>query len=98
MFSCRDEKLLGNIFLQISAIGGVVEYISITQKENIPKLPKPKILNYQKYMTIDASTRRNLEICSVTSGGVRGSLFDCIDYSVTKSGSRLLQIFINPVN
>jgi len=80
---------------QISAIGSIIEYISLTQKENSPKLPKPKILNYNKFMSIDASTRRNLEITTSQSGGIKGSLFDTIDSSVTKAGSRLLYNYLS---
>ena len=79
---------------EISALGSIIEYISLTQKENLPKLPKPKILNYNKFMGIDASTRRNLEIVSSASGGMRGSLFSAIDCTVSKAGSRLLYNYL----
>ena len=80
---------------QISAVGSIIEYISLTQKEKLPKLPKPKILNYRKFMSIDASTRRNLEINASQAGGIRGSLFACIDHTVTKAGSRLLYNYLS---
>jgi len=80
---------------QISAVGSIIEYISLTQKENLPKLPKPKILNYQKFMSIDAATRRNLEINNTQSGGIKGSLFACIDSTVSKGGSRLLYQYLS---
>ncbi len=95
-YQLKDIGAIGELEeAQISAVGGVIEYISITQKDNLPKLPKPKILNYQQFMTIDASTRRNLEITNTISGGIRGSLFDCIDSSVTKPGSRLLYKYLS---
>lgn len=95
-YKIKDISAIGELDeSQISAVGGVIEYISITQKDNLPKLPKPKILNYQKFMAIDAQARRNLEICTTTSGSIRGSLFDCIDRSVTKSGSRLLYKYLS---
>ena len=80
---------------QISAIGSIIEYITLTQKENLPKLPKPKILNYHKFMSIDASTRRNLEISMTQTGVIKGSLFSCIDNTVSKSGSRLLYNYLS---
>ncbi|MEM6338537.1 MAG: DNA mismatch repair protein MutS [Pseudomonadota bacterium] len=95
-YQIKDVGAIGELEeIHISAVGGIIEYISITQKDSLPKLPKPKILNYQKFMTIDAQTRRNLEICLTTSGSMRGSLFDCIDHSVTKSGSRLLYKYLS---
>jgi len=95
-YQIQDLGAIGELLdIHISAVGGVIEYIAITQKDKLPKLPKPKILNYHKFMAIDASTRRNLEICAIPSGSVRGSLFDCIDSSVTKSGSRLLYKYLS---
>jgi DNA mismatch repair protein MutS len=95
-YKIKDIASIGELQeIQVIALGGVIEYLSITQMDNLPKLPKPKILNYQNLMTIDASTRRNLEICMVPSGSVKGSLFDCIDQTVTKTGSRLLYKYIS---
>lgn len=80
---------------QISAIGSVLEYISLTQKSNLPKLPFPKILNSQKFMIIDSGTRRNLEITSSLSRGVRGSLFYNVNHTLTKGGARLLYEYLS---
>jgi DNA mismatch repair protein MutS len=80
---------------QISVIGSLLEYISLTQKDKIPNLPKPKILNFLKFMSIDASTRKNLEITISLNGGIKGSLFSCIDQTVSKSGKRLLYQYIS---
>jgi DNA mismatch repair protein MutS len=80
---------------QISAIGSVLEYISLTQKSNLPKLPFPKILNSQKFMTIDSGTRHNLEITSSLSGGIKGSLFHTINHTLTKGGARLLYEYLS---
>lgn len=80
---------------QISAIGSVLEYISLTQKSNLPKLPFPKILNSQKFMIIDSGTRRNLEITSSLSGGIKGSLFHTINHTLTKGGTRLLYEYLS---
>ena len=46
-------------------------------------------------MSIDASTRRNLEINVSQSGNIKGSLFACIDNSVSKGGSRLLYQYLS---
>lgn len=80
---------------QISAIGSVLEYISLTQKSNLPKLPFPKILNSKKFMIIDSGTRRNLEITSSLSGGIKGSLFHTINHTLTKGGARLLYEYLS---
>ncbi len=94
-YKIGDLSAIGNLSSSgVSAVGSILEYISLTQKANVPRLPKPKILNYHKFMSIDASTRRNLEITNGQSGGVKNSLFSCIDDTVTKSGSRLLYQYI----
>lgn len=80
---------------QISAIGSILEYISLTQKSNLPQLPFPKILNSQKFMVIDSGTRRNLEITSSLSGSVKGSLFHTINHTLTKGGARLLYEYLS---
>ena len=82
----------------ISAIGSAIEYISLTQKSNLPKLPLPQILSSGNFMSIDASTRRNLEITSSLNGGVKGSLFSVINHTKTKGGARLLYEYLsNPL-
>lgn len=81
--------------LQISALGSIIEYLALTQKQHLPKLPMPKIVNNSKFVTIDAATRRNLEITTNLAGGVTGSLLSVIDNTITKSGSRMLYRFIS---
>lgn len=40
-YQLKDIGAIGELEeVQISAGGGVIEYISITQKDNLPKLPK----------------------------------------------------------
>ena len=82
----------------ISAIGAVLEYINITQKNNPPKLPIPKIIDISGFMLIDSVTKRNLEIVRSIDGSYQGSLLSIIDYTLTKQGSRLLYKYIsNPL-
>jgi DNA mismatch repair protein MutS len=88
-------KAIGDLSpLQISALGSILGYIALTQKQNILKLQFPKIINYQNFMTIDAATRRNLEITVNQNGSLKGSLFSAIDRTITKAGSRLLYKFL----
>ncbi|CAG2173489.1 unnamed protein product [Oppiella nova] len=83
----QDIRAIGELSKhQISAIGSIIEYLSLTQKQNIPLLPLPKIINHLNFMNIDLATRRNLEITYNLLGQVKGSLLDSIDYTITKSG------------
>lgn len=78
----------------ISAIGAILEYISITQKDNIPDLQLPRIVNFNKHMSIDSSTRQNLELVSSNNGN-KSTLFYTINKTVSKPGSRLLYRFLS---
>lgn len=81
--------------LQISAVGAIIEYVRITQKNNMPDLAFPKVMDLADYMIIDASTRRNLEMVSSLSGGYKNSLLSVINHTVTKQGSRLLYKYLS---
>lgn len=77
-----------------SVVGAVLEYVSITQKENKPKLRLPKIVAHERFMAIDNSTRQNLEITSSNHGN-RNTLFYHLNKTKTKGGSRLLYQFLS---
>ena len=76
--------------LQLRAIGAVLQYVEITQKSTLPKLTFPKIVDVQKLMIIDAATRKGLELVLSAAGKIKGSLFDSINRTMTKSGARAL--------
>ncbi len=99
LYKIASYEIFGNLSKsEVSAIGAVLEYISITQKANIPDLPFPRIINQSEYMQIDAGTRRNLEIVRTLSGNYKNSLLSVMDHCVTKPGSRLLYDYIsNPL-
>lgn len=73
---------------EISACGSVIEYVHITQCENMPKLSYPKKTECSKYMIIDASTSRNLEIIDSSSSS-KNTLLCCLDHTVTAFGGRM---------
>lgn len=80
---------------QIGALGSILEYINITQKQNAPLLPLPRILNKTDYISLDSNTKKNLEIFSSISGSKKHCLFGVINHTVTKPGSRLLHKFLS---
>ena len=94
-YKIHDISAIGQISpLEVSAIGGVLQYISLTQKERLASLPKPKILNFYHFMQIDAATRKNLEIFSNNYGKKKGTLLDSLNMSITSSGQRLLHQYL----
>ena len=76
---------------QISAMGAIVDYLSITQKGNLPRIRPPQQEDQSRRVQIDAATRRNLELTSALSGGRTGSLLATMDRTLTAGGARLLE-------
>ena len=76
---------------EVAAMGGLVDYIDITQKGSLPRLQPPQREAAGGRVQIDAATRRNLELTRSLSGGRAGSLLDTIDRTVTAGGARLLE-------
>lgn len=82
---------------EISAIGGLLEYIEITQIDKKPKLSYPEKRDEKKHLELDLATINNLEIFKNSEGDKKFSLHNSIDNTVTALGSRGLQkILKNP--
>lgn len=77
--------------VELSALGAVLDYLSITQKANLPALRPPVLVDHNRFMQIDAATRQNLELTRTLSGKRAGSLLSVIDATCTAIGSRLLE-------
>ena len=80
---------------EIAALGGILDYLELTQKGRLPLLRPPARESAGGLMRIDAATRRNLELTRALSGGREGSLLAAIDRTVTGGGARLLEIRLN---
>ncbi|MEM6656944.1 MAG: DNA mismatch repair protein MutS [Pseudomonadota bacterium] len=76
---------------EISAMGGLITYLDITQKGKLPLLQTPTKESQDRVVQIDAATRRNLELTRSLSGGRAGSLMSVVDRTVTPGGARLLE-------
>ena len=68
----------------------LLDYVSITQKGKLPSISFPRSIKSQSSMMIDASTRKSLEINQNMSGGLKGSLIDSINNTLTAVGARRL--------
>ncbi|WP_227269180.1 DNA mismatch repair protein MutS [Roseobacter weihaiensis] len=75
---------------EVSAMGGIIQYLDITQKGKLPLLRPPQKESLARSVQIDAATRRNLELTQALSGGRAGSLLSVMDRTVTAGGARLL--------
>jgi DNA mismatch repair protein MutS len=83
---------------EIAALGGLLDYVLLTQVGRIPHLRQPRREEMGGCLLIDAATRTNLELIRTLSGERRGSLQSVIDFTVTAAGARLLaERLANPI-
>jgi DNA mismatch repair protein MutS len=75
---------------ELSAAGALIAYLDLTQKGKLPALATPSRAAPRAFMSIDAATRRNLELTETLGGGRGGSLLATIDWTVTAAGAREL--------
>lgn len=80
---------------EIITMGGMLEYLQHTQRESLPRLSRPKKLDNSHYMSIDPSTKRNLEIEYDIHGDPKHSLLNTIDKTITAGGGRLLRLYLS---
>jgi len=74
---------------ELRAAGAIIDYLHITQKQQLQHIERPKVLREQTFLVIDPATRRSLELTRTQSGDYKGSLLFCLDKTVTAFGSRL---------
>src|SRR5690606_19716286 len=75
---------------ELAAAGALVDYVELTQKGKFPLIKPPVQVATSEVMSIDAATRRNLELTRTMNGERSGSLLATIDRTVTGGGGRRL--------
>ncbi|MDY3729922.1 MAG: DNA mismatch repair protein MutS [Candidatus Choladocola sp.] len=79
----------------VIAAGALLKYLMETQKTSISNLTGLTPYSIGKYMILDSSTRRNLELCeTLREKNKRGSLLWVLDKTKTAMGARLLRKFV----
>ncbi|MBQ9468581.1 MAG: DNA mismatch repair protein MutS [Clostridia bacterium] len=79
----------------ITAIGGLVSYIAGSLCSSVFRAKNVNIYREGQYLSMDSSTRRNLELCrAMRDGEKKGSLLWVLDRTKTAVGGRLLRQFI----
>jgi DNA mismatch repair protein MutS len=82
--------------LAVCAAGAIVQYLGETQKAALDQLDSLSTYSTAEFMTLDAATRRNLELTQTIRGRkVAGSLLGVLDATVTAMGGRLLHRWLN---
>ncbi|MBQ3565240.1 MAG: DNA mismatch repair protein MutS, partial [Alphaproteobacteria bacterium] len=75
---------------ELASCGSIIEYLIITQKNNLSTLPIPKKITMNDYLLIDASTNKSLDILSSVHEDRNHCLLGALDRTVTAFGARLL--------
>jgi DNA mismatch repair protein MutS len=87
---------LGGKPLAVQAAGAVIQYVADTQKQALNHISRLKAYNTDAFMTLDASTRRNLELTeTIRTASIQGSLLGVLDRTVTPMGGRLLRTWLH---
>ncbi|MCI9446192.1 MAG: DNA mismatch repair protein MutS [Lachnospiraceae bacterium] len=77
------------------AAGALLKYLYETQKNNLGNMTALKLYSTGRYMIIDSSTRRNLELVeTLREKQKRGSLLWVLDKTKTAMGARMLRGFV----
>lgn len=79
----------------VIAAGAMLQYLMETQKTSLANLTSLTPYVTGRFMIIDSSTRRNLELCeTLREKQKRGSLLWVLDKTKTAMGARMLRSFI----
>ena len=80
----------------IRSASALLAYLREMQPAALAQLTRLHAYTIGEFMTLDESTRRNLELTStIRSGDVKGSLLDVLDSTLTPMGGRLLRRWLN---
>ncbi|WP_317366474.1 DNA mismatch repair protein MutS [uncultured Tyzzerella sp.] len=88
-FGIEEEPIL------ISVSGALIRYLVDTQKNNLSHISNVKKYTTNKYMFLDISSRRNLELTeTIREKAKKGSLLWVLDKTKTPMGARLIRRWI----
>ncbi len=79
----------------ICASGMLLDYLTETQKNALSHIRRIRRLSDERYMILDASSRRNLELTeTMREKSKQNTLFDVLDQTKTSMGARTLRKWI----
>ncbi len=81
--------------LSARAAGSLLQYIKETQPDALKLLTSLRTYQLSEFMTLDASTRRNLELDETLRGERKGSLLGTLDLTITPMGKRLIHQWVS---
>ena len=81
--------------LATRAAGAILQYLKETEPASLALLTGLRVYSLNEFMTLDAPTRRNLELTEALNGELKGSLLNTLDQTVTPMGKRLLRQWVS---
>ncbi|MFH1909003.1 MAG: DNA mismatch repair protein MutS [Chloroflexota bacterium] len=89
--------------LAMRAAGAIIQYLKETEGAALNLLTGLRVYSLSEFMTLDAATRRNLELTETLRqssgqalrGEVKGSLLGVLDQTVTPMGKRLIRQWVS---
>jgi DNA mismatch repair protein MutS len=79
----------------LEAAGALLGYAKLTQGQAISHIRALQVYSADRYVRMDASTRRNLEITQTLRGEAAPTLLSLLDTCATNMGSRLLHHWLH---
>jgi len=81
--------------LSMRAAGAILQYLKDTQPDSLSLLSSLRAYSLNEFMTLDAPTRRNLELDETLRGERKGSLLGTLDQTVTPMGKRMIHQWVS---
>jgi DNA mismatch repair protein MutS len=81
--------------LAVRAAGAILQYLRETQPDALQLLTNLRFYSLSEFMTLDAASRRNLELTETLRGQDKGSLLSVLDHTVTPMGKRLMRAWVS---
>lgn len=81
--------------LSVRAAVSIVQYLKETQPDALSLLTTLRSYSLNEFMTLNASTRRNLELDETLRGERKGSLLGTLDTTITPMGKRLIHQWVS---
>ena len=81
--------------ISVRAAGSIVLYLKDTQPDALNLLNSLRSYSLNEFMTLDSSTRRNLELDETLRGERKGSLLGTLDFTISPMGKRLIHQWVS---
>ena len=91
----KPVENLDNYELEVISINALLSYLQQTQKIKLEHINHIKLYNLQKYMSLDVTARRNLELLERQHDkSKKGTLLWVLDKTATSMGGRMIRRWI----